>query len=382
MTTCRLTGTLTVGATTVELDEGTRLTLDQGWSPYAKATAVVPFTQALFDATDPRDGDLRATLDLDQAYYEATETLDDAAAAWTTETLDDLATLWAGLTLDQVADLYGDRWGNATWVQPKALTADLGIRSRNRDHVRGTIALGLASDELLAQDVAGNYGSTNTTVAALFADVLGALLGYAPGDYTVDLGVLSEAAVPVVEASERTTSWDALVDPLKANGLRPWCDIDRTWRVIDPASATPPATVSLTRVTEANDTTDRDGEWADAVLVASHYTLAGAEVWHGAWAFTTPGVAHRVHVEEIDLGEVTTVPPLPAADPAAILRRVSGLGRVLTVTAMADLDVRPGVAFTAGAPSLPDLSGQVETVTFDLAGAQMTLTTRDTITEA
>jgi hypothetical protein len=377
-TTTRLSGTLELAGRT--LDVAPVVTLDRGWAPYATAEVTVPGDDDLFDDTDPRTSDLRGVVTVRQDFYEST-TLADASAGWAGLTLDDLSDLWGDLTLDDLSDLWGDRWGNATWRAAETLQLDLGVRSRDRDFEAGTITYVLASDERLAQETAGTGWEPGAQgLAARFASIL--TLCHLDPAPTVDLGAWAGSTTPAAAFTPDDTAWDQLAASAGPLGLRPWCDESRVWRVMDPADA-PNRSIHLARFVTARDLTSRDGEWADQALSRVTYTLGGVPYANQAW-YPDPGsdlTHHKVTVVSTALG-VVTAHQEPRYDPEAHVRRTSAHGRQVTGRAPIDLAVRPGMALTTGAPSLPALSAEVDSVRFDVPAAQMTITTTDTVTGA
>lgn len=384
MTTDQLTASLTIGGVTypIEGDAGCRVTLDLSWAPYISAEVTLPYSAALFAAADPRAGDVRARLRVDQAWY-ASKSVADLSADWAGLTVADLSAAWAGLTVADLSDLWGDRWGNAEWRTPLTWDLDLGLRRRRRQHAAGTIVLTVRSDEVLAQEsyVPGGVARPAETLSSRFAALLDWLDGLGETSTnvpTVDLGALASTPVTAQEWPSSASVWDMLVGSCTPVGARPWVDGARVWRAVA-ATAAPTVTVPVTRWVDADDDTDRDGDWAEQVLLTIKAVIGGTDTVMETIAPSTIGTHKRMATCTIDLGEVASIPPTDTIGGASAIRGLlASQGRKLTGTHPADLAVIPGVRITTGAPSLPSLGARVESVTLDVAVAEMTTTTRDT----
>ncbi len=347
------------------------LNLDQGWWPYARGEIVVPATTQT-TAVDPRDV-TRVQLQAVQRWM-GSATLDDLTTAWAGQTLDDLTTAWAGQTLDVLTMAWTDLWGNAAPRATSRLDADLVVRTRTIDLVAGTVTLAVASDDALAADCKPQvfpFARTQLGLAII------SLLESAHLPVRVETGPLMQLTVPpVVMPIDPFRIYDGIMTAAANAGVRVWCDETGVWRA-GAFDAVPSTTVHLSRVISARDIIDRDGEWADAVNVS--VTQSEPPL---TYLLVRPTVKAARPYKVHDTVEFTTNDGVAANTWAdAVLARLDSRGRTLTITAPIDLDLRPGVAFTTGTPSLPALSGQVAAVEWRVTHTQadMAITTRDTI---
>jgi len=100
------------------------------------------------------------------------------------------------------------------------------------------------------------------------------------------------------------------------------------------------------------------------------------------WPPILPAGPYRAAAVEHDYGQVGASIPMPSDDElAARLALLQSRDRVLSLTAVADPTLRPGMGVTTGPPSLPATASTVARVEWAVPADTMTLTTRST-TEA
>ncbi len=166
------------------------------------------------------------------------------------------------------------------------------------------------------------------------------------------------------------TAWDFLSPLTSSVGLRLFCDEQRVWRLIDPATYTLPGvlTVAGYNATEGVDRIDREDpnvyctgvvaryRWEDADGIQREETDSAGEpglvlVWEFDRPYPGPGAA------------------------AAILSRRSGAGRVQQVTALASWGATPGTEAAITLPATVPQRGTLQEVTWNLATGLMSIGT-------
>jgi hypothetical protein len=358
---------------------GLKLVLDGGWAPYAAAVLTAPYTVERAIALDPHAVPRpRVRVEIAR-HWHGSLSLGDLSTAWAGLTLGDLTAEWLTYTLGDLTELWGWPW-EAGWRAPDVVSADLGVRGRRIDYAGATLTVRATSDEIAVQGMAVDAPTSPRWPASWVRAVLDAV-GFAGASLDTTAlevsGSVSAGSVLTLDASP----WDLMETTLAALGFRLLCDESRTWRAVD-VTAAPPATVHLPRVTGADDVADVDREFADVLVWVGTGTSSGGVALRDvkSWPNPLPVPPYKVHVEERDYGQVGAGLPMPTdAEMALRLAHLQARSRLLTLTAPADLTVRPGVALTTGAPSLPELSGVVARVEWDVPDDTMTVTTRSTV---
>lgn len=166
---------------------------------------------------------------------------------------------------------------------------------------------------------------------------------------------------------------DFLHPLLQTHGLRLVCDEERVWTLRDEAFEAPGALtlrhgVNLTDVQE--ETIDRNAElWFDARVTRYKWTDRDGIQQERVDSFALPGYTRVAQLE------VEAAYPGPGRSEYAV-RRAQGLGREITVSAVADWTARAEQPVAVTLPDSPLLRGNAVSVDFDLTTDEMTITTR------
>jgi len=294
-----------------------RITLDESWAPYCQGEIVIVTPEtARLDLLDPR-GNPRLQFTTSQE--------------WTYP------------------------------VRPEQTRSfDVLIRERRIDHAAGTTTLVVESDEaylidgaLVADEVSDELLGFSGSLRSIISEVLDGIGTLASGDADFSFDANLEALL----WEPGVTAWDFLQPLVEASGLRLFCDEQRVWRLVDPASykvsgqVNIAATVNLTR---GEDTISRYGDWYDSVVVKYSWSDILNEPHVAYDSAGAPGT--KTLVKSYD----RAYPGAGAA--AAILSRTTGRGRVLALGALADFGATPGKSLIATLPDTPLQSGVISTV--------------------
>lgn len=371
----------TVGTTTIKV-ESASVSLDEARAPYADATFVTPYTEALASALDPRNQP-RVNLVLRQNFI-GSKTLGDLSAVFPNpQTLAAISTAWAGKTLSQVGDLYRVVWNPpGSYLPTTVRTLDLTVRSRQVDHLAATITVRATSDEPLLTDYAllrstpvmpDSYSVVDAVKLVLRTVLPGAVLVATGATGTV----LPESAVwrPGV------SGWEYLSPLTSSKGLRLWCDEHRIWYLGDPLTAAWPAQGGTSLSVQGFSTTAwsaddainlDDGLWFDGVVVAYRWTPDAGGTSQVAYDYA--GLTSARNVLTIERNDT----PYPGpGEASARLGKVRQLGRVIGGTRAADYTVGPGGAATYRGSATNTLSGKVAAVVWDFPDGGMSVRTRN-----
>jgi hypothetical protein len=307
----------------------------------------------------------------------------DLSEAWAGQHASDRSTAWAGQHASDLTAAWYAAWGSGDRPSD-TLTADLVVRRRRAVFADATLEVTAVSDELLAQGehvfAVRPAEPLSTRIRALLTAAGITVTGE---DLTAGDTVTAAALTSNIETF-KTSVWDLCSRAAVAAGLRLFCDEHRTWHLLATAAA-PTTTVTVTRATMADDTIDLDGDYADAYGVLLTGTDAGAPCFLLTSApDPLPAGPIRLAFDVEDHPEITggvfSVDARPTtARLAAQYQRLSSQGRTVTATAPADPTLRPSVAITTGAPSLPALDGVLAAVTFTIPEDTMNITTRSTV---
>lgn len=166
--------------------------------------------------------------------------------------------------------------------------------------------------------------------------------------------------------------FDFLQPLVNASGLRLFCDENRVFRLVDPATYEVPGFVVAQtghNATEGTDSITRnDDTWADAVVVA--YTSTDAD----GKTQTTYDVAGDPNGKCI-VRELNREYPGPGAA-AAILASYQGRGRTQSVTVVGQYAATPGMDVTVNLPGTLTQTGKVRAAEFDLGSGLSRIETR------
>jgi hypothetical protein len=308
------------------------VTLDEAWSPYARATLVcpIPGPPVLLTQIDPRQND-RVTIVLKRT---------------------DVQTLA---------------------VQTR--TFNLGLRERIIDYVDGTMTLQLSGDELLLQDFL-RYQNVDAALTPPATSSLKALVNWGLNTAIPGASLTAGSSDATIEPTRilfklGDPMWGMLDGFVRGSALRLWCDEARTWRLGPPLVAA--GTITLTP-TVLNSTLTRE-PWADAVVIENTWTDSFGDIYTvaiSAYIATPPGPPTKGFILR---NASATIPTSAAA--LALFNRMYGRGGTLTVQAVSDYTVTPGVVLNyMNVPQTP-ANAMVSSVTWELPSDEMTITTRD-----
>lgn len=166
--------------------------------------------------------------------------------------------------------------------------------------------------------------------------------------------------------------WEFLQPLFEASGLRLFCDEQRKWRLVNPATYVVPGYVTAQEKHNATRGTDEitrnDDTWADAVVAVYEWDDAegNAQTAYDFAGSTTGKCVTLTYDREF---------PGPGAA-AYALARLQGKGRTQEVTALTIYTATPGQDATIALPGTLVQTGKVREVVFDLKTGLMDLGTR------
>lgn len=168
--------------------------------------------------------------------------------------------------------------------------------------------------------------------------------------------------------------WDFLAPLLQHAALRLYCDEERVWRLVDPATHETPGYVVVQarhNATEGEDVIDRneEGLWATGVVVVYRWT---DEQGNRREAYDFAGTDEKVHTVEHE----NTPYPGPGAA-AYLLARLEGRGRTQEVEALTTYTATPGQDVLISLPGTLPQTGKIRRVEFDVRRGLMGVQTRD-----
>ncbi|QEO08884.1 hypothetical protein [Protaetiibacter larvae] len=250
---------------------------------------------------------------------------------------------------------------------------DLVLHARELDAGAATVTLTGRSDEAaLFDDILGGTVVDDSAEAhqGSLRDIIDNLLTafdaeLAPGDADADFTItdpVRDADTLKREPGER--AWDFLSSLVEAAGLRLFCDEQRVWRLVDPATYALEGSVRIAAAHNATAARDRidlaeastGPGFAETIVVRYRWTDSlGVQ----QTVYEAAGAPHGIG----RLIEVTRPYPGPGAAQSA-LRRAEGKGRTLDPEALTDLTATPGMTVVATIPGTPTQVGIVSSVEF------------------
>lgn len=384
------------------------VTTDETWSPYVQASVVLP-SNLVTDDIDPRLGS-RIKVKLQQDFgdlmyvYEITDDFGGDVSNITAAYGGNVADItrayikpWnifeAGLPISTVTAAYGGDVSNITaaglmdvWRMSDFLhstgtfnpapstifNADLGVRSIAYDYVSKQATLELASDEALSQDVHG-YGDdvmvTYGTLRALANEVLsfiGASLQPGAADYTYSPAY----ELQKYEFNLPSTAWDFLETITTAAGLKIYCDEQRRWYLVDPAAVS--GTLELNdqdNITSFTKEISRDELWFNQAVI-QYETISDGVIWDNYYASGT-GPIRTLFQKKTNI----EYPGSGAAQ--SLVERSLTRGETYKIEAIANFDARPRQTLTVDITDEPVKIGVVQSITWSLPSARMSVDIRD-----
>ena len=354
-------------------------TLDEGWSPYVQATLTGPLpTEDELAQLDPRKN-VRVQVNLREDFG-ASDLVSTFTAAHFGQTAADLTSAFQGKTAATLTGLHFKPYRDTQVLLPRSTSLFLTLRSRRIDWAAGKATYTLASDEALLQDYAlvqtdALYPQGGTVASAVrFAlATIGAYLGTPEADSDV-------ADDEALRWEPGTSAWDYLMPILQDAGLRLFCDETRRWRLV-PATYNRPEAVNLTitsNITGLTDSISRDSSevsdaWYDSV-VAIYKWRDEFDVEHTNYTTAqTPGIVAPTKTLTVTYEGVGNA----GIGAQLLLNRAQARGRQVTVEAMSNYTLRPGMTATLGLPETYTQTSRVASVTWNLPADEMTVTTRN-----
>lgn len=386
------------------------VTANESWSPYIQASVVLPTSFVTTDI-DPRlgtrikvklkqdFGDLLYTYEITDDFGGDVSSITAAYAGHPADITRAYTKPWnifeAGLPISTVTAAYGGDVSNITaaglmdvWAMSDFLhstgtfnpapstifDADLGVRSISYDYVSKEATLELSSDEALAQDVNG-YGDdimvSYGTLRALLNEVLsmiGATLQPGTADYTYSPAY----DLQKYEFNLSETVWDFMETITAAAGLKIYCDEQRRWYLVDPAAVS--GTLNLNdqdNITNFTKEISRDGLWYNQAVI-QYETISDGVIWDNYFASGT-GAIRTLFMKKTNI----EFPGMGAAQ--SIVERSLTRGEIYNVEAIANFDARPRQTLTVDITDEPAKTGIIQSVTWSLPSARMSVDIRDLI---
>lgn len=238
------------------------------------------------------------------------------------------------------------------------------------------------SAPLVTVNPLGTFETDGSTVLAYFDGSTSANAYYT---YSWDTGTADASTstrTPIVDRSPDSLTvspgesyMDMLQPVVNAAGLRLFCDENGVWRLVDGASFAESGTVTIqpsnaTALAELIDLTQPDIVYGSVVVKYTWVNTAGnTETYYDAAGTDSP--TRLIEVQN-------RAYPGPGAA-AYALAQGQGRGLVMTTSAMTDFSARPYQGARVIAPYEATQTGVVSRVSFDLASAEMEITTRGLI---
>ena len=360
------------------------ITLDESWSPYARATLTCPAPAPdVVARLDPRRP-TRIKLTTRRAVGDAALARDLPDLLPPGMRASHLSAAFAGpppRTAAYLSQLVGAPYQTPARVDlATERTYDLMLRARSVDHVAGTLTLECTSDEMALQDLARwdvdfrpeLRPPTTTSLVALVRwalDLLGWDLAAGARDVTID------PTSVVWNLGEQL--WDFLDAHIRAANRRLWCDEQRRWHLTEPMTGTTGAPVMVERPTAAVDTLSRGDGYADTTVVVYEWTDdQGQQQRAYGYADWSTGQPVTLVQRWNAPGDVTRASE--AAD--GLRRRAATRGRQVDVEAVADPTVTPGRPLVVTGTTTAVQQAMVSAVTWDYPADVMTIRSRDAAT--
>lgn len=384
------------------------VTADETWAPYIQASIVVP-SNFITDDIDPRTG-TRLKLRLQQDFgdliynYEITADFTGDVSNITAAYGGDVSEItraytkpWnifePALPISTVTVAYGGDVSNITaaglmevWRMSDFLHAegtfnpapstifesDLGVRSIAYDYVSKEATIQLSSDEALTQDVHG-YGDDimveYDNARSLINEVLsfiGASLEPGTANYTYD----PPYALQKYEFNVSSTAWDFIETITQAAGLKLYCDEQRRWYLVDPVAISGDLELKDDdNITAFTKEISRDGLWYNQAIIV--YNTISDGVIYDSYYELGSGEIKTLYL----LKENIEFPGFGAAQ--SIVQRAVTRGEIYSIEAIANFDARPRQTLTVDITDESVKSGVIQSVTWSLPSARMSIYIRD-----
>lgn len=390
------------------------VTADETWSPYIQASVVVP-SNLITGTIDPRLSSrvgLRLQQDFGDLVYIKEITADyggnilalTAAFGGTVDLITRKYTAaWnvfePALPISKVTTTYAPvtplKLTNANlssvWLmtdflhssgsfnpQPSTLfQGNLGVRSISYDYVSKEATLELASDEAMAQDVYG-YGDD---IMVEYSD-LRSLVNKALNMIGANLqpGTANYSYSPAYQLQKYQTNagssvWDFIQTVTQAAGFKIYCDENRNWYLVDPVNTAGSLILDDTdNITAFSKTITREGNWYNQAIIY-YDTVDLGVVWDIYSAPVTGKVKTLFIAKTKQEFPGLSFPGLGAAQ--SLVERSMTRGETYNMEAIGNFDARPRQTLTVDITGESVKSGVVQSVTWSLPSARMSIDIRD-----
>jgi hypothetical protein len=385
------------------------VTADETWAPYIQASVVVP-SNLITQDIDPRQG-TRLKLRLQQDFgdlvyvYEITADYTGDVSAITAafggnidlitkEYTEPWNIFEAGLPISTVTTAYAPVTPlkltnanlSAVWLMTKFLQdegsfnpasstifqGDLGVRSINYDYVSKEATIELSSDEALTQDVHGygddvmmEYPDARSLINEVLS-IISASLEFGEANYFY----VGQYQLQKYEFNLPNTAWDFIETITQAAGLKLYCDEQRQWYLIEPTAVSGDLVLNDNdNITAFTKEISRDKLWYNQVVV-QYETISDGVIWDNYYEFGT-GPIRTLFERKSNI----EFPGMGAAQ--SIAQRTLTRGETYTIEAIANFDARPRQTLTVDITGEPIKTGVVQSITWSLPSARMSVDIRD-----
>lgn len=157
--------------------------------------------------------------------------------------------------------------------------------------------------------------------------------------------------------------WDFLNPLIQTAGLRLFCDENRDWWLVDPATYTVAGTVAIEEGVNARGGTDLRSLRSTRPDGSPVYFTGVVVTYRWSDADGIEHVRHDVAGTDEKIHRIEYRRPWPGnGAAAAILARAQGRGHTQSLVALTNLDATPGNTLTSALPDTPELEGIVSAV--------------------
>jgi hypothetical protein len=387
------------------------VTVDEAWSPYVQATAVIR-NEDLPSWADPREGifvGLRLQQDFGDLLYvrDLTEAFGGSVAAITAaytpvrlrDITRDFTQPWnvfePGLPLSTITAAYGgdiSQWTSAgfgdIWVMSDFLheegsfnpapstvfEANLMLRTVEKDYVSGQTTLRLESHESFLQDARRfkflpAFGTSFTSLRDLINYTLSGVVG---AELTLEPGLADYTFSPALDYNWKpeVTAWDYIDSVVKQANLVFYCDEAGKFRLEEPEAVLGELTLTDdSNITALKTVIDRDNprffQYA-FIEYRNENVITGGDADGSASTYSK----HAYFVKD------STETPLFGAA-FALVSRGSTRGEIFDVEAISDYNARPRQTLTIDVEGEPLRTAIIQSINWALPADRMTLEIRD-----
>jgi len=250
--------------------------------------------------------------------------------------------------------------------------ADLGVRSIAYDYVTKEATIQLTSDEALTQDVHGygddimvEYDDARTLINEVL-NFISASLEPGTANYTYSPAYQLQK----YEFNLPSTAWDFLETITAAAGLKLYCDEQRNWYLVDPTAIAGTLVLDDTdNITSFTKEISRDGLWYNQAVI-QYDTISDGVIWDNYYASGT-GPIKTLFMKK----ENIEFPGMGAAQ--SMVERSLTRGEIYSIEAVSNFDARPRQTLTVDITGEPVKTGIVQSISWSLPSARMSVDIRD-----